>query len=130
MSDAETLHGAQNRAQSAMQAHPDGDYWVGIEGGVEMMAEELGVFAWVVIRATHFAGKARTATFFLPPRVTELVLHGKELGEADDIIFHRANSKQENGSIGILTGDVVDRTSLYEMAVILALVPFTNPTLY
>ncbi|MEA2092741.1 MAG: DUF84 family protein, partial [Patescibacteria group bacterium] len=55
---------------------------------------------------------------------------GKELGEADDIVFQRNNSKQENGAVGILTGDVVDRTKCYTEAVILALIPFKNVNLY
>jgi non-canonical (house-cleaning) NTP pyrophosphatase len=59
-----------------------------------------------------------------------LIRQGKELGEADDIVFSQNNSKQANGAIGILTGDVIDRTSLYEHAVILALAPFKNLELY
>jgi len=55
---------------------------------------------------------------------------GVELGEADDIVFQRANSKQENGAIGLLTGDVIDRRQLYEHAIVLALVAFKNPSLY
>jgi non-canonical (house-cleaning) NTP pyrophosphatase len=53
-----------------------------------------------------------------------------ELGEADDLVFGRSNSKQDNGAIGLLTGDVIDRAQLYEQAVILALVPFKNPDMY
>jgi non-canonical (house-cleaning) NTP pyrophosphatase len=53
-----------------------------------------------------------------------------ELGEADDCIFGRSNSKQINGAVGILTADAVDREELYAHAVLLALIPFLNPTLY
>jgi inosine/xanthosine triphosphatase len=126
----ETLHGAQNRAGHAAKAQPDADFHIGIEGGVEVDRDELAVFAWVFIRSKNITGKARSATFFLPPQVADLVHAGKELGEADDIIFNRSNSKQANGSIGILTGDVIDRAGLYEMAVIMALIPFKNPQLY
>lgn len=62
--------------------------------------------------------------------IIELIKEGKELGEADDIVFQRNNSKQENGAVGILTGDVVDRTKCYTEAVILALIPFKNVNLY
>jgi len=85
---------------------------------------------WVVVRSGDRVGKARTGTFFLPAPVADLVRQGKELGEADDIIFGRSNSKQENGAIGLLTGNVIDRTQLYEHAVVLALVPFKNVGLY
>jgi inosine/xanthosine triphosphatase len=130
MSDAETLQGALNRASGARELIPQADFWVGIEGGIEEHESDLVAFAWIVVCANGMTGKGRSAAFFLPRSISELVRQGKELGEADDIIFERANSKQANGAIGILTGNVVDRADLYEMAVILALVPFRNQELY
>jgi len=129
-SNAETLLGAANRAKNAARIFPDADYWVGIEGGVEEQDGDLAAFAWIVIQSPDQIGKSRTGTFFLPPAVAELVRAGVELGEADDIVFQRANSKQENGAIGLLTGDVIDRRQLYEHAIVLALVAFKNPSLY
>jgi non-canonical (house-cleaning) NTP pyrophosphatase len=52
------------------------------------------------------------------------------LGEADDIVFGRSNSKQDNGAVGLLTDNVIDRAQLYEHAMILALIPFKNELLY
>lgn len=126
----ETLQGAEQRVAQAARLHPQADFWVGIEGGVEPHAEALVAFAWMVVKSATATGRSRTGSFYLPSRVTQLVQQGKELGEADDIVFGRSNSKQANGAIGILTGDVVDRTSLYEQAIILALVPFKNPQMY
>lgn len=57
-------------------------------------------------------------------------MEGKELGEADDLVFGQTNSKQANGAVGILTDNVLTRTTFYEPAVILALIPFKNPELY
>jgi inosine/xanthosine triphosphatase len=139
ISNQETLQGAFNRARTAQEKVPDADYWIGIEGGVEELANsltdglpsvDLCAFAWVVVRSPALVGKGRTGTFFLPPRVAELVRQGKELGEADDIVFGRSNSKQENGAVGLLTGDVIDRAAFYEQAVVLALIPFKNVSLY
>ncbi len=90
----------------------------------------MAAFAWIVVRSQEMIGKARTGTFFLPPAVAELIRQGKELGEADDIVFGRSNSKQENGAVGLLTDNVIDRTQLYEHAMILALIPFKNESLY
>ena len=135
-SSQETLQGALNRALHIREHLPRADYWVGIEGGVEDSPEgpltpgQLSVFAWVVVLSNSQTGKGRTGVFFLPPRVAELVHAGKELGEADDIVFGRSNSKQENGAVGLLTGDVMDRAGYYVPAVILALIPFKNPELY
>jgi inosine/xanthosine triphosphatase len=129
-SSDEALQGALNRASRAARILPQADYWVGVEGGVEDQGAEMAAFAWIVVKSSRMLGKGRTGTFYLPPAVASLVRQGMELGEADDIVFGRSNSKQENGAIGILTGDVVDRAQLYEQAVILALVPFKNPELY
>ncbi len=127
MTSDETLQGARNRAQNAQSVASDGDYFVGIEGGVEDTPQGLSVFAWIVVIGGQHVGQAQTGTFFLPDEVAKLVREGVELGEADDIVFKRHNSKQGNGAIGLLTRDVLDRRTYYEHAVILALVPFLNP---
>lgn len=131
MSDKEAFEGALNRVNHAMKQFPNAEFWVGIEGGVELINEEMKSFAWVVIKSkSGLVGKGRTGTFFLPKRVVDLIIAGKELGEADDIVFGLKNSKQVNGAVGILTGDVLTRTTFYEPAVILALIPFKNTNLY
>ncbi len=140
LSDEETRRGAASRAAGAAGAAPAGDFHVGIEGGVEDISEnmeeapsgmEMEAFAWVVVRAADGRiGKARSASFFLPPRVVALINEGKELGEADDIVFGRVNSKQENGAVGLLTDNAIDRKSYYREAVIMALIPFKNKQLY
>ncbi len=129
MGDAETLRGALNRAEGARKLRPDADYWAGIEGGCGEMDGALQTFAWVVVLGPGKVGRSRTGTFLLPEEVAVLVRQGMELGHADDQVFGRANSKQQNGAVGLLTGDVIDRAGYYEHAVVLALVPFLNPTL-
>ncbi len=130
LSGKETLAGAEFRAESARRAAPNAEYWVGIEGGVEEIRGDLMAFAWVVILSKDRVGRGQTAGFFLPPRVAELVRQGKELGEADDLVFGQQNSKQKNGAIGLLTDDALDRTQLYEPAVLMALIPFKKTDLY
>jgi inosine/xanthosine triphosphatase len=131
MTDTETLRGARTRVQNARSQVPDADYCFGIEGGVHERDHHLEAFAWVVVISREGKiGEARTATFQLPGRIADLVRSGVELGDADDRVFGRNNSKQSNGAVGLLTGDVVDRTKYYEQAVILALIPFANAELY
>lgn len=129
LSDAETYQGALNRARRAQQQTPDADYWAGVEGGLDEQHGDLLAFAWIVVLGAGGMGSSRTATFALPQEIAALVRQGVELGAADDHVFGRSNSKQGNGAVGILTHDVIDRTRYYEHAVILALVPFTNPAL-
>ena len=131
MSEEETLKGATTRAENASLTETNADYWVGIEGGLEEINGEMEAFAWIVVKSKEgIFGKGRTGSFFLPKQVVKLIKQGYELGTADDMVFKRENSKQSNGAVGILTGDVLTRTTYYEPAVILALIPFKNPTLY
>lgn len=128
--DEETLHGAVRRARMARDLVPEADYWVGVEGGVTASRTDMQAFAWIHVQADNAAGQARSASFPLPVKIAELVMDGIELGEADDIVFGRTNSKQANGAVGILTADAVDRQALYEQPVMLALIPFKNPVLF
>lgn len=128
--DAETLLGACNRAECATREIPQADYWVGVEGGISMHESDMEAYAWIVIRSRSQIGKARTGAFYLPPEVAQLVRQGHELGVADDLVFGRSNSKQDNGAVGLLTHNIIDRAMFYEQAVILALIPFINPHLY
>lgn len=130
MTDEETLTGAKNRAENAKEAQPEADYWIGIEGGIAEPFKSMEAFAWIYIISKDREGKARTASFDLPPQIQELIHQGIELGVADDMVFKRSNSKQKNGAVGILTHNLIDRAEYYEPAVILALIPFVNPELY
>ncbi len=130
MTDKESRLGAQKRAENARRSYPDGDIWVGVEGGCDYLDGEMVAFAWIMILSEDRRGSAQTALFRLPGEVQSLVESGLELGNADDRVFGRENSKQKSGAVGILTDDVVTRTTLYEQAVILALIPFKNPELY
>ncbi len=130
MGDEETLLGAHNRAVGARAAVPKADYWIGIEGGCAEGAGGLEAFAWVVALGRDTSGRSRTGMFMLPEEVAVLVRGGMELGHADDAVFSRTNSKQEDGSVGLLTGGAIDRKAYYEHAVVLALIPFRHAELH
>lgn len=128
--EEETARGAMNRAVNVSKLI-QADYWIGIEGGIEDKNDEMQGFAWIVIiNKDGQIGKGKTGVYYLPPKVRELIKHGKELGEADDIVFKQTNSKLKNGSIGILTDNVINRTKYYTDAVVYALIPFKNMNLY
>ena len=128
MSNNETLKGATNRLQNIK--HLEADYLVSIEGGVDLLDNNYEAFAWIVISDKNKIGKAKTASFELPLKISKLIKEGYELGDADDMVFKRSNSKQQNGAVGILTNNLIDRTEYYVHAIILALIPFTNSKLY
>jgi inosine/xanthosine triphosphatase len=130
MSDDETFKGALNRTNNLSEKIP-ADYWVGIEGGMQKKGAEFEAFNWVVVKSkTGKLGKARSATYFLPEAVSKLIREGKELAHASNTVFNENEINRKQGTVGMLTGNVVDRTNLSVEPVILALIPFKNKDLY
>lgn len=129
--DSETLLGAKNRAQNSCKIFPEAHYWVGIEGGIDEDEHGMFAFAWIYLLAKDGkTSQSKTGTFYLPKAVVKLVNEGMELGKADDLLFDQENSKQQGGSVGILTHGVVGRAEYYRQAIILALIPFVNEKLF
>ncbi len=129
--NTETLRGARNRAQAAQKVRPDADFWVGLEGGVYEDTEGMGEVAWMyIVSRDGRIGKGRTGTFFVPPAAIDLIYQGHELGAVGDILFGTSNGKQKNGFVGALTNNLITRVTLYEHALLLALIPFMQPHLY
>ncbi|MGQ7869662.1 inosine/xanthosine triphosphatase [Sunxiuqinia sp. sy24] len=129
-SDEETLVGAKNRVCGLLQSGESADYFVGIEGGIELVDGSLQAFAWLVVSDGERQSLGRTGSFELPPEVARLIAEGMELGDADDQVFKKQNSKQQNGAEGLLTHDRVTRQTLYQHGLVLALIPFMNKELY
>jgi inosine/xanthosine triphosphatase len=126
----ETLSGAVNRARAALNVISGATFGIGIEGGLERLGDDLLAMAWVVIvHADGRMGRARSGAFVLPSEITALIAQGLELGDADDRVFGKSDSKRKNGSIGLLTSDQITRADFYAPAVIMALIPFHNPSL-
>ncbi len=125
--DRETRHGARNRVVAARGVQPDADYWVGIEGGIESVDDQLMAFAWMVVLGRNDKiGEARSVTLPLPPAVKELIDDGCELGVANDRVFGTTNSKQQGGAYGLLSDGKYTREFIYSQTLVIALIPFVN----
>jgi len=126
-SDDATRRGARTRAMRASVAAPEADYWIGLEGGIEILDDQLMAFAWMAIQGpSGDISEARSTTLPLPPAIKELVEQGMELGEANDRVFATVNSKQAGGAYGLLTNGLYTRESIYTQTLIIALIPFVN----
>ncbi len=123
MTNEETKAGALNRVRNAKSAIEDGDYYVGLEAGIEGNV----TFAWMIIESQTQRGESRSASLMLPPEVLAKLKHTNELGDVMDEVFGTDNIKQKGGAIGLLTQHQLTRSSVYHQALILALIPFTNP---
>ena len=130
LGEEETLKGATNRLNSVKEKASNANYFASIEGGLIQENKNYLVFAWVLIESKEVLGKAKTAMFYLPETLAFHIREGKELGEADDLVFKRENSKQGDGTIGKLTNQLIDRTAYYEHAAILALAPHISRGIY
>lgn len=136
MGSDETKRGALNRLAAIRAATPNADYWIAFEGGVEETGTAdtpcMTSVIWVAAtdRETEYTSVSRCVTFEIPPPIAALIRGGMTLGDADDHVFKRHNSKQQNGAIGIVTHDVLTRTSVYRDGAVMSLVPFVNRTLY
>ncbi|ENI4128693.1 inosine/xanthosine triphosphatase [Vibrio fluvialis] len=123
MSDHETKLGALNRVRNAKQRITDGDFYVGLEAGIDGDV----TFAWMIIESATQRGESRSACLMLPPEVLSKLADANELGDVMDEVFGTENIKQKGGAIGLLTQHHLTRSSVYHQALILALIPFTNP---
>ena len=126
ISNEETYLGACNRVKNAKQLHPYGEFYVGLEAGIEGPV----TFAWMVIESETHRGESRSASMMLPPDVANRLNQEIELGTVMDEIFGTQNIKQKGGAIGLLTRHQLTRSSVYHQALIMALIPFTNPDHY
>lgn len=125
--DDETLRGARSRAAAARREHPDADFCVGFEGGVDRIDGSLLAFAWVAVndrRGCH--GESRSAALPLPPAISRRLEAGEELGSANDRVFATVNSKQQGGAFGLLTDGLLTREGVYRDTLLLALVPLLH----
>jgi inosine/xanthosine triphosphatase len=124
--DDETRQGALNRVSNAKQSHPNADFFVGLEAGIEGGS----TFAWMIIESDCKRGESRSSSLQLPPVVTAQLNAQTELGTVMDNIFNTSNIKQKGGAISLLTNGLLTRSSVYHQALVLALIPFAHPELF
>ncbi|EGR1566354.1 non-canonical purine NTP phosphatase [Vibrio parahaemolyticus] len=123
MTNEDTHRGALNRVKNAKVEMPTADFYVGLEAGIEGNV----TFAWMVIESDTHRGESRSASLMLPPEVLAQLADANELGDVMDKVFGTENIKQKGGAISLLTQNQLTRSSVYHQALILALIPFTNP---
>jgi inosine/xanthosine triphosphatase len=122
MCSDETLLGAKNRI-AALKQQQQADVYVSIEAGLDGDF----TFAWMLVEHQGKLGMARSASLMLPPEALDLINQGMELGDVMDRLFGTENIKQAGGAIGLLTQNRLSRSSVYQQALLLALIPILNP---
>ena len=107
-------------------AAPGADYYVALEAGLDGDCS----FAWIAISHQGRLSKTRSASLPLPPAALVAIQQGEELGDVMDRMFAQQNVKQQGGAIAMLTNHILTRSSVYQQAIILAMIPFIKPELF
>ena len=129
MNATETREGAINRVKYCQQ-HADANFYIAIEGGVDLLDDGPATFAYVVIANKEQQSVGRSAALPLPAPIYQSLLNGEELGPVMDKLFKTVNIKHKGGAIGLLTNGHATRESNYTQALTLAMAPFLYPDLY
>lgn len=129
LSSQETREGAINRVKYC-QKIAQADFYVAIEGGVDLFEYGPATFAYIAIADNQHMSIGRSCNLPLPPKIYQALQNGEELGQVMDTLFDTENVKQKQGAIGLLTQGQATRESVYTQAAVLAMAPFVNPTLY
>ena len=120
----ETVEGAQNRAEAALDA-PDAALGVGLEGGVADRDRPSGL--WLVMWAAVTDGTEMSfgsgPSIRLPDAVADRVRAGRELGPVLDEELGRADVSEQEGAIGVYTDGNVTRADALASGVAGALGP-------
>nr|WP_246363100.1 inosine/xanthosine triphosphatase [Deinococcus budaensis] len=135
LGEVQTREGAVNRARGALAHAPGTDAWgVGLEGGVRLEGTEGRLFGVVAVAHAR-AGQvvvevSRTADLRLPARVAARVQEGEELGPVMDEWLGLRDIKRGVGSVGVLTAGLLTRADVWRQAVVLAMTPLREASLY
>ncbi len=128
----ETIQGSIDRARSAIES-ANADYGVGIEAGlfyVGALDKHLDVQYCTVVDSSGRVTYGHGPGFQYPPEVAAAALAGRPIGDVMSRLTGIENIGHRGGSVGYLSGGIIDRTSLTEIAVLMALIPRIRVELY
>jgi inosine/xanthosine triphosphatase len=142
LSRAELMAGARARAETLVRlarerpAERDWGYFVGLEGGLDLVEEDGARFAFLQSWAYVTDGAGRSAYghsggILLPAAlVRQVVEEGIELGQAIDEFAGGHGIRDAQGAWGVLSRNLITRQDAFRVAVISAFAPFFNAGLY
>jgi len=130
MSNEEAIEGAINRAKLSLQ-QTNTDIGIGLEGCVHDTKYGMIVSGWVAaVDKNGKIGIGGGGGLLLPEKIASELRNGNELGPVMDKFIGSHNTKQKQGTVGILTNNLVSRSKSFEKSVIYALAKFINPEYY
>ncbi|HWZ96566.1 MAG TPA: inosine/xanthosine triphosphatase [Candidatus Dormibacteraeota bacterium] len=139
VSREELMQGARQRAEAianlAAQNHEPWNYFVGLEGGLDVVQENgqrrvfLESWAYVSNGARGFFG--RSGSIEVAEAIAEEVVdRGVELSIAIDHFAGEIGIRDAQGAWGVLSDNLISRQDSFRIAVIAAFAPFYNAKMY
>ncbi|HEV2617659.1 MAG TPA: inosine/xanthosine triphosphatase [Candidatus Acidoferrales bacterium] len=140
LSRADLMTGARNRAEAlakrAKEENLPWDYFVGLEGGLDVLdnGDSRSVFLqnWAYVANKDGRGAyGQSGSILLPETLARQVVdEGVELGVAIDAFAGGHGIRDAQGAWGVLTRNMITRQDAFRTAVINAFAPFFNAALY
>jgi inosine/xanthosine triphosphatase len=137
---AEIMAGARQRAEglavTARERHEAWQYFVGLEGGLDVVQEggERRVFLQSWAYASDAAGMGafgQSGAVEVPEAVVRsAVEQGIELSKVMDTLTGEQGIRDGQGAWGVFTRNVITRQEAFRVAVISAFAPFFNSSAY
>ena len=139
-SRSELMRGARGRAENLIElAQKEGKHWdffVGLEGGLdvvrELNARHVFLESWAYVAdaaGRGFYGQA--GGIEIPGALAEqAVTKGVELSDAIDAFAGQRGIRDAQGAWGVLTRNMVTREDAFYMALLNAFAPFVNAAMY
>lgn len=137
---AELMAGARQRAETLVRMGRESNagwrYFVGLEGGLDVMQEngQRLVFLENWAYVTDGAGRSafgQSGSILIPaPLAVEVLDRGVELAAAIDAYAGGQGIRDAQGAWGVLTRNLITRQDAFRIAVINAFAPFFNAALY
>lgn len=134
LSREEIMTGARHRAEAlqriARENNEPWEYFVGLEGGIDIIQEHGMRWAFLESWAyvTDGAGResfGRSGAVLLPePLAVSVVDRGIDLSQAIDAYADGRGIRDAQGAWGVLTGNLITRLDSFRIAVINAFAPF------
>jgi inosine/xanthosine triphosphatase len=135
----ELMRGARHRAEAlvhiARTTHKSWRYFIGLEGGLEVLQDDrarrvfLESWAYVSDGAHGFYG--RSGGIEVPETLAHEVLErGFELSDAIDRSAGAVGIRDGQGAWGVLSAGLIARDESFRVALLAAFAPFYNPTMY
>jgi inosine/xanthosine triphosphatase len=135
----ELMRGARQRAEAlvrlAREARKPWSYFVGLEGGLEVLQDDrtrrVFLESWAYISDGMCGFYGRSGGIEVPEELAHEVLErGFELSDAIDRYAGAVGIRDGLGAWGVLSSELIPRHESFRLAVVTAFAPFYNARMY